>query len=192
MTSETQKIYDAYKSNDKFAMGPMTQLSIEKNSGETLVSDSTKAFNFDSITKQIYKKKNKPKSVDALYINNKVCFIEFKYGYRTDGNNNEEYMENIVGSAKDSLCTHCGYLAKFPNIQVTKSSHILIAVINSGKNGRASSALGEALANRASLDTALKSKLKAQLMGYFLNGLSYGEIDVWNDINFSTKLLAET
>ena len=191
MTSELQKIYYTYKNNQKFSMDSMSQLSRDTNNNVNLVSDSTQAFDFDGVTKQLNKSKpSRPTSVDALYINNKISFIEFKRGYKPSGYYNDKYMENIIKSAKDSLNTHKDYLSKFPDITYSNSYNTLVAVINSGKDGRPSTAFGEALANRASIESSLMSKLKSDLMKSFSGGIYYSFIYVWNDINFSDGLKA--
>lgn len=191
MDTVTQKIFDAYKLC--FNRQPMNVLSKDKANKENLVDDETLAFNYDGITKKLFRNGffaggNLPKSVDSLYINNKVCFIEFKNGLKPNGINNDRYCSNAIESAQDSLQTHSRYLTLNSTATVKDSINMFVLVINSGARGRPSVAYGVALAKRADLHNDLKTKLSSSLLKPFKDGLSYSKVDVWNDKNFSILL----
>lgn len=61
---------------------PISDLS-KSTAGKVLVKDDRCLYNFDSITKKIYKFKKVPSSVDALFVTNKVLLLtEFKSGFK--------------------------------------------------------------------------------------------------------------
>ena len=195
MDAAVQKIFMIYKSN--FPQQTMKCLSRDTANGIDLVFDTTPAFDFDSITKQLHRrglldKDEKPKSVDALYMNNKVCFIEFKRGIKPGGNNNDKYLQNAIESAQDSYLTHEKFLSINGGISPSTAHNFFVLVINSSAGGSPSQAYASALSARANLPDSIKTHLTANLLSPFENGARFTSVDVWNDVNFGIKLKLAT
>lgn len=195
MNAAVQKIFQIYNSN--FQQQTMKRLSRDTANGIDLVSDTTPAFDFDSITRQLHQrelldKDEIPKSVDALYINNKVCFIEFKRGIKPGGSNNDKYLQNAIESAQDSYLTHEKFLSINGEISPTIAHNFFVLVINSSAGGSPSQAYASALAARANLSDSIKPHLTASLLSPFENGARFTSVDVWNDVNFGIKLKLAT
>ena len=201
MNTTLLKIHGFYAQT--FQEETMTQLSLDKDNNVSSVVNNAKAFNFDSVKKHVYKMQCKAarkqgkqcppmlKSVDALYMNNMACFVEFKHGYRLHGPSNDRYQENMIGSAKDSLVMHYQFLSG-QSVNHSSYDSIFVAVIQAG-----SDALAVAQAHRAStstrqLESALLAELKKQLSAYTYNGLYYSKVEVWNAVNFGSRLITNT
>ncbi len=191
MDNEVQKINDLYLARFNNLIKPISKLSHDSANNVNLINNATPAFDFDKIKKHLTKGRQGVKSVDALYFNNYVNFIEFKRGYKPDGNNNFQYLENMKLSGKDSLLLHLEFISTCDY----KANNQFVAVVNSGKDGRPSDALASLLAKYASsqdshLESALQFELKKFLtdVNNFDVANCYSSIKVWNDMNFDYQL----
>lgn len=191
MNSEVQKISKLYVDRFKDLIKPINKLSLDSANKVDLINNVTPAFDFDKIKKHLLKGRRGVKSVDALYFNNKVNFIEFKRGYKPNGNNNDQYLENMKLSGRDSLLLHIDFIS----ICDSKVDNQFVAVVNSGKEGRPSDALASLLAKHASSqDSPIESALQFELKNYLtdktnFDGINcYSSISVWNDINFDYQI----
>lgn len=68
--------------------------------GKILVEDERKLYNFDKITKQLYRKST-PESTDAIYsTDKKVIFVEFKSGFSKKVSK-DNYRKELMRCAED-------------------------------------------------------------------------------------------
>lgn len=192
MDLEVQKIESLY--NQKFSafIQPMHELSRNSEDNVELVQSNVNGYNFDSIKNSLYTTAPTPTSVDALYFNKVIAFIEFKSGLKPKGKSNSEYKKNCEDSARDSIMAHRFFMSLHPEqtINISAIKTLFVVVINSSAKGKASAAYANALAGRSDLETNFKQRLKRKFTGKDFLGQDtfYSDVDVWNDINFDVKI----
>ncbi len=190
MDIEIQKIENLYRKFFSNYIDSLKNLSFDTANNIPLVQSMAQAYNFDKIKIDLYQK-HQPTSADALYFNNKIAFIEFKAGFKPKGKNNSKYKKNCKNSANDSIKIHNEFLKNNPiNVNYSMIKTIFIVVINSSKNGKPSSAYAQTLASSAKLEANLKIELEKKFSEKYIANKDtvYSEVDVWNDVNFDTKL----
>lgn len=88
----------------------ITEMS-KSNSGKSLVNDERKLYNFDKITKELYKEKT-PESADSIYASGrKIFLVEYKSGFKkrvTKGNFDKKLMSCYEDN--DKYCEAYGEL----------------------------------------------------------------------------------
>lgn len=105
MTINELEVYFNQKWNRKEFYGTVTKLSKSDN-GNSLVKSSYKMFNFDTITRSLYKSEE-PSSVDGVYFaNGNIHLVEFKTGfYQKIRKGRPDFDEEIAKcSYIDSIC----------------------------------------------------------------------------------------
>lgn len=117
---------------DKYVSSRRTlkELSYDKINHEYVCNSTIEAYGFDKIVEQIYNGKNSPESPDALYVNEKVNFIEFKNGCLHP----KVEKQKLLIKAVEGLINYCKYIEKNHNLECTDEHLRLIVVYNISKN----------------------------------------------------------
>lgn len=159
--------------------------SYDEKNGEFLCDSSRIVFNYDMIIEKIYMGKDRPQSPDAIYIDNKINFIEFKNA----AIKNSEKKLQICLKAVEGIYNFEKHIIKETNCNISDISRYIIVYSEKKNEYKDESAQKKNDIKRHISNKAKKKIIKFNLQR--IEGTYYSEVFTLTENEFKKEFLKE-